>query len=301
MCSRFLMCAATALIGLAFGSKVHSLSPDITNGMIAFSDDVDGNSDIFLIHPDGTGLINITNNPAHDIQPTWSPDGLQLAFASNREGNFELYKMDSDGTHLARLTDLGQDARSPEWSPDGNYISFEYDDNGDYQVEIWIMNADGTDPHPITDSEHGVFAANWSPDSTRLVLSVMRDGRQADLYLADADGSHLRAIIADPKVHEVEADWSPDGKYIIFIADYNSHHNIYRGDADGTNIIRLSSDTQEEAGRPMYSPDGTQIVYSRNASNYGTIWVMDSDGGNPYVVFDGGDSYGPEWQPLVSQ
>ena len=53
---------------------------------IAFVSERDGNSEIYLMDANGNGLTNLTNNPANDHSPTWSPDGQQIAFVSNRNG-----------------------------------------------------------------------------------------------------------------------------------------------------------------------------------------------------------------------
>jgi len=70
---------------------------------IAFQSDRDGNCEIYAMDADGKNLHNITNNPAEDRFPAWSPDGQRIAFASNRDGNgvstkeYEIYVMDADG------------------------------------------------------------------------------------------------------------------------------------------------------------------------------------------------------------
>ena len=64
-----------------------------------------------------SGLTNITNSPASDRQPAWSPDGTRIAFISNREGNYELYVANADGSRIARLTDDPGNDFNPAWSP----------------------------------------------------------------------------------------------------------------------------------------------------------------------------------------
>ena len=49
-------------------------------------------------------LIKLTNHPARDGRPNWSPDGQQIAFTSDRDGNWEIYVMNADGTNPINLT-----------------------------------------------------------------------------------------------------------------------------------------------------------------------------------------------------
>ncbi len=61
-------------------------------------------------------LTRITNNPAYDYNPAWSPDGRQIAFVSDRDGgDEEIYLLDVDGG-LTRLTDSPTVDRYPTWS-----------------------------------------------------------------------------------------------------------------------------------------------------------------------------------------
>ena len=61
-------------------------------------------SDIYKMKTDGSGIVRLTNNPAHDKVPVFSSDGRFITFQSYRDGNFELYRMRSDGSEQIRLT-----------------------------------------------------------------------------------------------------------------------------------------------------------------------------------------------------
>ncbi len=54
------------------------------------------------INTDGSGMMNLTRNPADDYSPRWSPDGSQVAFQTDRDGNWEIYRMDADGANPSR-------------------------------------------------------------------------------------------------------------------------------------------------------------------------------------------------------
>ncbi len=67
---------------------------------IAFVSDRDGNGEIYVMSDDGSGLARLTDSPASESNPTWSPDGSYIAFSSG----FEIYVMNADGSGLANLT-----------------------------------------------------------------------------------------------------------------------------------------------------------------------------------------------------
>ena len=65
---------------------------------------------------DGSNQTNLTNSPAWDMVPTWSPDGSWIAFQSDRDGDDEIYVMDADGSSQINLTNNPADDGWPSWS-----------------------------------------------------------------------------------------------------------------------------------------------------------------------------------------
>ena len=66
---------------------------------------------------DGSGVTDITNDPANDRSPAWSGDGARIAFVSDRDGNDEIHLMDPDGGHVVNLTVDPAPDTDPGWSP----------------------------------------------------------------------------------------------------------------------------------------------------------------------------------------
>lgn len=60
-------------------------------------------------------LTNLTNVPASDQQPSWSPGGARILFQSDRPGNYDLYSMNSDGSDVMNLTGSAGNDTSAMW------------------------------------------------------------------------------------------------------------------------------------------------------------------------------------------
>lgn len=100
------------------------------------------NGDIYVVNVDGSGLTRLTDDPANDSHPTWSPDGSRIAFSSSRDGNDEIYVMNADGSNPVRLTSDEASDHKPLWYPAWDRILFDSDRGGD--LNVWMMDPDGT-------------------------------------------------------------------------------------------------------------------------------------------------------------
>lgn len=75
-----------------------------------------GNSDIYLIDKEGQNKQRLTEHPAQDYTPRFSPDGKKIIFSSIRDGNWELYVMNLTSKNQARLTYSRSNNQWPDWT-----------------------------------------------------------------------------------------------------------------------------------------------------------------------------------------
>jgi len=109
-----LLLLATMFIGCV--APTMSTTP-AAGSRIAFESVRDGNGEIYVMDADGSNQTRLTNNPADDGSPAWSPDGSRIAFYSDRDGNYEIYVMDADGSNQTRITNNPAGDAFLDWSP----------------------------------------------------------------------------------------------------------------------------------------------------------------------------------------
>jgi Tol biopolymer transport system component len=258
--------------------------------VIAFTSEQDGNAEIYIMNADGSNPQRLTNDPAYDAWPVWSPDGSQIAFTSTRNGKADIYLMSADGSNLRRLTYDDAADIWPDWSPDGKQIAFVSRRDGNF--EVYVIHVDGTHLQRLTNTSAHEDFATWSPDGTQIVFSRV-EGNDGT-YIINADGSEERQLT---EIVALEPAWSPDGTRIAFGSDHGGFRGIYIIDADGSNIQRLS-DTRLGENCPDWSPDGTKLVFASWRDGDGEIYIMDADGGNLQKLTDNHfEEEFPAWRP----
>ena len=246
---------------------------------VVFTAERDGQADIYRIHPDGTGLQQLTDDPAFDDQGALSPDGKTLAFVSTRSGGTaNIWLMDLSSKRYTNLTQHPSGNFRPSWSPDGGWIAFTSDRDSQpgsnpgmwehlQSTGVYVIKADGKDMRRLTRNDGVAGSPSWSADGQK-VLFYETD--EVGAYLAKSGQSRTEIGSIDVMTGErkqytasnetkLSPRWLSDGRisYIKRAGDDTGGLRIWQPNRRVDTVIRGA------VRNASWSPDGKSVVYER--------------------------------------
>ena len=246
--------------------------------------------------------------PQDAIPLDWSGDGTDLLFG-RMHGDLivqeDLYVLHSDGSETLLVRGYSGGATI---SPNGTRVVFSVLSRECGQSGLCVVDAEGGQPVPLpSPSAEGAYAPTFSPDGTQIAYLVHEDDDLTHVWVANADGSGAREILAAEETRSVGAgglQWSPAGDRLAFgVRGFDGNgdvSSIYTFAPDGSDFTRVITGGDS----PHWSPDGSQIAYTINCTEGQascadgsivlTLAIADADGSN--VREFGFGTSGP-WHP----
>ena len=207
---------------------------------IAFWSNIGGQRDIYTVAASGGKPVPVTNDPAIDWSPVWSPDGRFIYFSSDRGVAMNLWRVPIDQSSGRALgpaepvtTGVQASAALPRFSRDGSRLAFR-------------SRVASTNP----------VAIPFDPATNRAGIPSLLNTQ-----------NNIR----------IPSGVSPDGKQIAYYSIGEHQEDAFIGSTDGT--TRRVTDDEPRDRAPVFTPDGRSLVfYSNRKGNWG-IWVVGTDGG----------------------
>jgi len=287
--------AASAQMSMSnTGGGRPSVSPD--GKFIAFSAARNGEWEIYVIRPDGSGRTQLTSTGEKNFvnlgPPTWIGDRIFVSRRVNDTTRAFLVDLpDARGKASrsiapTRAIVLPADALLVRPSPDGRRLVFMHGDR--QHPRIAVSNLDGSGVRDVTTGAPPAISPDWSPDSKRLVLSVLDSALAWQLAVVNADGTdfHLLTRFDQGEGRPQWANWSRDGKHIVMQAGKYNQVKIEESTAhlwlidpvtgQATKLAPHTSVSLDET--PSWFPDGKRIAFQSNRTGVMEVWTMSADG-----------------------
>jgi serine/threonine protein kinase len=248
------------------------------DGHLLYASDASGSSDIWEMKLDGTNQKQLTAGAGRNYAPTATPDGRYIVFHSNRSGTWQIWRMDRNGSNPKQLTFDSLDSNWPHVSPDSQTIVYHHLDANLTQT-LWKIGIDGGTPVQLTNklslrpviSPDGKWIACW-------YYGEMSNQRIQIGIIPFAGGEATKTFDLTPNASagwDSIIKWSPDGRAITYVDDYNNTDNIWSQPIAGGQSRQLTNFRDSQIFAFDWLRDG-RLVFSRGFRTGDAVLIKDS-------------------------
>lgn len=242
-------------------------------------------ADLYVKSVVGTAITQLTNDPANEVMPAFSPDGKKVAFASDRAGNWDIYVMDARGGQAVQITSDAPHDIHPSWSPDGRQLVYCSYGAASGTWELVIVDVENPSTRRVIGN--GLFP-NWSPAGDQIVFqrARQRGTRWFSVWtvgVKDGEVTPPTEVAVSGNAAVITPDWSPDGEMIVFCtvldpaADEHTRPqqaDVWVVSADGRSRTKLTEGRFANL-QPVWSIDNAiYFVSNRGNDSLENIWAM---------------------------
>ena len=306
---RLLLIVCLTLLVLMFGGVCQVFAEAPTTPKILFTSRRDGNYEIYMMNPDGSEQVNLTQHPAIDLDAAWSPTGEQILFVSDRGGTRDLYLMDADGGNVRRVFKRKIEVwrTRPTWSRDSKQFAYQCVDWNFIKGGLYL----GTFGEEEAEFVANYHAPVWSPDGSEIASSEHHALGARLMFINVRTREAEQPLPDEALLFQFDPSWSAAGDRLAFagnkhplpvILDRELHNawkdkqTIYIVNRDGTGLRQLVDEADRDAWSPELwspelSPDGSEVLYTQGPQ----IFKVDVNSGLRTLLTNFGQNFGGDW------
>ncbi len=194
--------------------------------------------------------IRLTSGPFEFWWPVAGKDEKEI-FALALNPRVEVIRYDSHSHEFVPYLD-GISAEGLAFSPDGQWVAYTSYPDG----TLWRSRLDGSERLQLTSPPMKVAMPRWSHDGSQIVFNAILPAASWNIYVISSAGGQAERLLPSEK-SQLDVDWSPDGKSVIFGSALERDGAIHILDLKSRQLTTLPG----SAGyfSPHWSPDGRYI------------------------------------------
>ena len=233
-------------------------------------------TDLWITAVSGGASRQLTTDPAHDRNATWSPDGKWIAFESTRSGNQQIWLISPEGGEAKQFTQISSEASQPVWSPDGKTIAFVSEVFPEYSDRPFA-ESDALNKKRFDQLENGKVKAKMITGLLYRHWDSWVDGKRKHIFIQpvaagvpkDLTPGNRDAVPTSTTFSAgIDFAFSPDSREIAYTATpvpvheeaWSTNHDIYSVPVTGGTPRQLTTNPAADC-YPRYSRDGKYIAY----------------------------------------
>jgi len=266
---------------------------------------------LWMMPSDGSASPIQLTTRENASQAAWSPDGKEIIFVRFTEGKPQLFLLSLAGGEPRQITRSKYGASSPKWSPDGKQILFSAGVsfrellkdsvlNPGKQPPKWAFEKPGLTNQQLFNNSSAKADPDGNIEEVRAWLDNNAVDRKAKVidklnFQDETDASaemsfnhfFITGIQPDAKPVAItrgffrfgSADFTPDGKQIIFTGSLNStqhpdrvlESSIYLMNTDGSQLTTLLSEKGRSFTGPKLSNSGLWLAFQHSTTSFVTV------------------------------
>ncbi len=254
--------------------------------------------DLWIYDLDTNAAEKITDWKGTDNQPVWVQKTIY--FTSDRDRKLNLWAFDTvkrTARQVTRHDDYdvlwpGGDDRRVVYEAGGWIYLFDPATEKSRKVPIQVVGDFASTVPVFKNVRDRIDRFELSPSGARAVLTA-----RGEVFTVPAKDGEIRNVTRSQGVRELDATWSPDGKWIAYLSDRTGEYEIYVRPQDGSGEERrVTTDGDVWRFPPLWSPDGERIAF---ADKNRRLRVAEVDTGRVHDADRGehGDITSYAWSP----
>ncbi|MFY9689167.1 MAG: S41 family peptidase [Candidatus Acidiferrales bacterium] len=242
----------------------------------------------------------VTDLDGNDSFPMWRGDTVYFDSDRGADRRMNIWAYDTKTKQMRELTHFAEfDVNWPSMGPDsivfenGGYLYvFDFATEKAHKIAVYLPgDSDLTRPHWENTSKL-VTSVDIAPDGKRAVFTA-----RGDIYTVPAKEGSIRNLTQTPGINEMNAVWSPDGRWIAYLSDRSGEYELYLKPQDGVGPeTRITTDGTMYRLPPVWSPDSKKLAFADKSLR---LFYVNIDEKKPVLVDQGkyADLTDYSWSP----